>query len=105
MATVNSQFFFSENPSQCVEGGLDAAKMCLIINLDGFAPNPSLFMREFLDTPKLATQKPDAEASQRHLFENLPAKNITLPETNIAPEKLPSQKETSIPTIHFQVLC
>ncbi len=30
---------------------------------------------------------------------------FTLPETNIAPEKRPSQKETSIPTIHFQVLC
>ena len=29
----------------------------------------------------------------------------TLPETNIAPENRPSQKETSIPTIHFQVLC
>ena len=29
----------------------------------------------------------------------------TLPETNIAPEKRPSQKETSIPTIDFQVLC
>ena len=28
----------------------------------------------------------------------------TLPETNIAPENRPSQKETSIPTIHFQVL-
>ena len=30
-------------------------------------------------------------------------KIYTLPETEIAPEKLPSQKETSIPTIHFQV--
>ena len=29
----------------------------------------------------------------------------TLPETNIAPENRPAQKETSIPTIHFQVLC
>ncbi len=29
----------------------------------------------------------------------------TLPETNIAPENGPSQKETSILTIHFQVLC
>ena len=29
----------------------------------------------------------------------------TLPETNIEPENRPSQKETSIPTIHFQVLC
>ncbi len=29
----------------------------------------------------------------------------TLPETNIAPENRPSQKETTIPTIHFQVLC
>ncbi len=28
----------------------------------------------------------------------------TLPETNIAPENRPSQKETSIPAIHFQVL-
>ena len=28
----------------------------------------------------------------------------TLPETNIAPENKLSQKETSIPTIHFQVL-
>ncbi len=30
---------------------------------------------------------------------------LTIPETNIAPENKPSQKETSIPTIHFQVLC
>ena len=29
----------------------------------------------------------------------------TLPETNIAPENGPSQKETHLPTIHFQVLC
>ena len=29
----------------------------------------------------------------------------TLPETNIAPENRPSQKETSIPTIHFQGMC
>ena len=29
----------------------------------------------------------------------------TLPETNIAPENRPSQREASIPTIHFQVLC
>ena len=27
----------------------------------------------------------------------------TLPETNIAPENRPSLKETSLPTIHFQV--
>ena len=27
----------------------------------------------------------------------------TFPETNIAPENRPAQKETSIPTIHFQV--
>ena len=30
---------------------------------------------------------------------------FTFPETNIAPENRPSQKEISIPTIHFQVLC
>ena len=29
----------------------------------------------------------------------------TLRETNIGPKNRPSQKETSIPTIHFQVLC
>ena len=29
----------------------------------------------------------------------------TLPETNIAPTRKPSQKENSLPTIHFQVLC
>ena len=29
----------------------------------------------------------------------------TLFETNIAPENRPSRKKTSIPTIHFQVLC
>ena len=29
----------------------------------------------------------------------------TLPETNIAPKNRSSQKESSIPTIHFQVLC
>ena len=29
---------------------------------------------------------------------------VTVPETNIAPANRPSQKETNIPTIHFQVL-
>ena len=29
--------------------------------------------------------------------------HVALPQTNIAPENRPSQKETSIPTIHFQV--
>ena len=29
----------------------------------------------------------------------------SLPETNKAPENRPAQKETSIPTIHFQMLC
>ena len=32
-------------------------------------------------------------------------RRTTLPETNIAPENGPSQKETSLSTIHFQVLC
>ena len=35
---------------------------------------------------------------------NLNATTATLPETNIASENGPSQKETSIQTIHFQVL-
>ena len=30
---------------------------------------------------------------------------FTLPETNLAPENRGSRKETSLPTIHFQVLC
>ena len=29
----------------------------------------------------------------------------TLPETNIAAENRPSQKEINLPTIHFQVRC
>ena len=29
----------------------------------------------------------------------------TLPETNVVPENRSCQKESSIPTIHFQVLC
>ena len=36
-----------------------------------------------------------------HFFVNI----VTLPETNIAPKNRPSQKDTSIPIIHFQVLC
>ena len=31
--------------------------------------------------------------------------DVTLSETNLAPEHRPSQKETSIPTIHVQLLC
>jgi len=31
--------------------------------------------------------------------------SYTLPKHNIAPGNMPSQKEISIPTIHFQVLC
>jgi len=30
---------------------------------------------------------------------------ITLPETNLALDRKPSQEETSLPTIHIQVLC
>ena len=33
------------------------------------------------------------------------SKLLTLPKTNIDPENGPSQKKTSIPAIHFQVLC
>ena len=32
-------------------------------------------------------------------------KDNTLAETDVATENRPSQKETRIPTIHFQVLC
>ena len=38
------------------------------------------------------------------LFLRLPFwQQLTLPQTNIAPESRPSQKETHLPTIHFQV--
>ena len=30
---------------------------------------------------------------------------FTLPKSNKALKKIPSQKETSLPTIHFQALC
>ena len=39
-------------------------------------------------------------------FQGVPiSKRFTLPATNIAPENRQSQKVSSIPTIHFQVLC
>ena len=31
--------------------------------------------------------------------------DVILPKANIAPENRPSQKETNLPTIHFQGLC
>ena len=42
-------------------------------------------------------------ASLQWDFFSLKIADDTLPETNIAPENRPSQKESSIPTIHFQV--
>ena len=41
----------------------------------------------------------DLEGNHQQFF------GVTLPKTNIAPENRPSQKETSLPTIHFQGLC
>ncbi len=57
---------------------------------------------------KKNTQRPDG--SNKNVSKNAWKVRIqtiwnTLPETNIAPEKRPSQKESNIPTIHFQVLC
>ncbi len=46
-----------------------------------------------LITPKLKVRQQFKKQRQK----------ATLPETNIAPENGPSQKETGIPTIHFQV--
>ena len=34
-----------------------------------------------------------------------PVKIVTLPDAKIAPDKLPSQKESSLPTLHVQWLC
>ena len=47
----------------------------------------------------------ECEAENEHNKFLLNYEALTLPETNIAPENRPSQKETSIPTIPFQVLC
>ena len=83
-----------------------------------------------LDTPGATTPLPSFQILQfatrfrtKEKRQNLPTKTCpkidvqeihgekfqesgtTLPETNIAPENRPSQKETSIPTIHFQVPC
>ena len=44
------------------------------------------------------------QSSEEPCDETSFGKNTTLPKTNIAPENGPSQKEMSIPTIHFQGL-
>ena len=52
----------------------------------------------------LASLKTTVEKGLVRLFQTTrPNKQGTFPETNIAPENKPSQKETSIPTIHLQV--
>ena len=58
---------------------------------DGYSPKAS---------PKAKSQPtpPVAETMSDEHF-------ITPPKFNIAPEKLPSQKVSSLPTIHFQGLC
>ena len=42
-------------------------------------------------------------SAQRLLSGKICSNLSTLPETNITPKNRPSQKETSVPTIHFQV--
>ena len=42
---------------------------------------------------------------QKKHTKTYPIMRKTVSETNIAPENRPSQKENSLPTIHFQVLC
>ena len=42
------------------------------------------------------TSRDQIKITSDYVFED-----FTLPETNIAPENRPSQKETNIPTIHF----
>ena len=52
----------------------------------------------------LASLKTTVEKGLVRLFQTTrPNKQGTFPETNIVPENKPSQKETSIPTIHLQV--
>ena len=46
---------------------------------------------------------PSTQKCQLWVGDALPKTNITPENTNITPENRPSQKETSIPTIHFQV--
>ena len=47
---------------------------------------------------KNAAEKKTKTTNQR-------SSGVTLPETNIAPENRSSQKESHLPTIHFQGLC
>ena len=65
----------------------------------------ALKINGWLTSPKNRNKKSSFHQTSRTWgsSRNFPAG--TLPETNIAPESRPSQKETSIPTIHFQLLC
>ena len=62
-----------------------------------------------LSTPRLLATDPTfwgiklGHGLKNHLLESWLVS--TLPETDIAPEKMVSQKESSLSTIHFRVLC
>ena len=60
------------------------------------------------DSPPVGHPKSGGDSSQKLLiqvWELVICLDITLPETNIAHENRHSQRETDLPTFHFQVLC
>ena len=58
-----------------------------------------------VENPPKWMVKINGKPNPKEQMDDLGGKPPTLPETNIAPENKPPQKETSTPTIHFQGLC
>ena len=68
--------------------------------------NPTKYVTSYESSRRFTTQfQETVDVSAQEVPTKIIKGEITLPETNIAPENRPSQKETSIPTIHFQGLC
>ena len=70
---------------------------------------PTVVTRRFEDQ-KMVTGKSGSWKAKTKLCYKSNKKTVecfwyTLPETNMTPENVPSHMESSIPTIHFQVLC
>ena len=64
-------------------------------------PWPQIDFAKWLEDLDFTKAMEGGESNPQELI----SKVSTLPKTNMSPEKGPFQKETSLPTIHFQVLC
>ena len=60
---------------------------------------------EMMGGPKNNGRYEEITLGSLHVFSAFFWLLVTLPETNIAPETRPSQKEINLPIIHFQGLC